>query len=270
MSADPAAVRLSRIWVYPVKSCAGIPVPEWDLDARGLRFDRSFMVVDAVSGEFLTQRELPELALITPRFAGDDLIVAAPGGTVPVPLRDDHAPTRRVRVWEHTGPAADCGDAPAQLLSDHLGYRVRLVAVPQRHLRTAEETFAGPDVPLGFSDGFPLLLIGAASLDALNARLAHPLPMNRFRPNLVVEGAAAFAEDSWSRIEIGGVPIDIVKPCARCTITTVDQATGRRDGAEPLRELGRFRRGERGVLFGQNAVHRATGTLRAGLPVAVR
>jgi len=262
-------MQLSELLVYPVKSCAGIAVTDWPLDARGLRHDRSLMVVDARSGVFLTQREIPALALVRPSLHGGALRLTTPGGSTDLRLDGPPGPTRRVTVWEHTGPATDCGEGAAILLSDHVRRDVRIVAVPRDHERTAESQYAGPDVAVGFSDGYPLLLIGAASLEALNSRLPSPLPMNRFRPNLVVTGAAPFAEDGWDSIRVGEALIDIVKPCARCAITTVDQSTGIRSGAEPLRALGTFRRGDRGVMFGQNAVHRSLGTLRVGDDVQV-
>jgi hypothetical protein len=169
-----------------------------------------------------------------------------------------------VQVWEYRGPARDCGQEAAELLSTHLRRPVRLVALLPDHAREADRGSAGPGVPVSFSDGYPLLVIGQASLDDLNQRLQRPLPMNRFRPNLVITGAAPFAEDGWSSIRIGGIDIDLVKPCTRCAITTVDQATGLRDGGEPLAALAGFRRGPRGVEFGQNAVHRGQGMLRVG------
>jgi hypothetical protein len=172
-----------------------------------------------------------------------------------------------VTVWDDSVVASDQGDAAATLLSDHLGQPCRLVRVDEA--RIADQAYAAPGTVVGFADGFPLLLITDASLGALNGRLPMPLPIDRFRPNLVVSGAEPFAEDGWRRIRIGDIELDVVKPCARCTITTVDQATGRRDGAEPLRALGTFRRGRRGVLFGQNLVHRSQGLLRVGDPVEV-
>lgn len=171
---------------------------------------------------------------------------------------------RTVSVWEHTGLARDCGDAVAEVLSGYLRRQVRLVALSDEHARDADPQFAGPCVPVGFSDGFPLLITAQASLDDLNRRLDRPLPMNRFRPNLVIAGSPAFAEDAWRESRVAAVRIRMVKPCARCRITTVDQATGRPDGAEPLRALGEFRRSSRGVLFGQHAVHTTMGLLRVG------
>jgi uncharacterized protein YcbX len=260
------SVQLADLLIYPVKSGAGISMTAWPLDERGLRLDRSFMVVRADTGAFLTQRQIPALALLRPALGDDLLTLRTPHGTVTVPM-DGDGPARTVQVWEHIGAARDCGDRAAELVSELVGLPARLVGLDPGHDRRAEPGYAGAGVPVGFSDGYPLLVISQASLDALNARLPQPLPMNRFRPNLVLTGTEPFAEDGWTRIEVGAIPIDIVKPCTRCAITTVDQDTGRRAGAEPLRALGTFRRGPKGVQFGQNAVHRAPGMLRVGDPV---
>lgn len=144
-------------------------------------------------------------------------------------------------MWEHTGPAVDCGDEVADLLSEHLARKCRLVGLDDQHTRPTE--LGGGEV--GFSDGYPLLIATEASLADLNARLPSPLPMDRFRPNLVVAGSAAFDEDEWLRLEVAEIVMDVVKPCARCAITRVDQATGVRGDGEPLRTLWHFSEGQR-------------------------
>lgn len=256
-------MHLAGLFVYPVKSCAGVPVQRWQLDRYGLEHDRRAMVVDEAGG-FLTQRQFPALATIRPEFIDAGLHLSSPSGDVDVAWQES-GPQRQVEVWDYSGPAVDSGDQAAQFYSDHLGVRCRLVQIPRDHHRSSDPGY--PQAPVAFSDGFPLLLTTEASLAELNSRLPEPLPMNRFRPNLVVAGSAPFAEDHWTRVSVGSMVIDIVKPCARCTITTVDQATGRREGGEPLRTLGTFRRGVRGVLFGQNAIHQQVGELAVGDPV---
>lgn len=249
-------MHISGLFLYPIKSGAGVSVDRWELDDRGLVGDREFMVVDA-EGAFLTQREEPKLALVQWR---DPYVVTPAGQAAVVP-----GPTRDVEVWGFVGPALDCGEEVAQLLSDFLGRTCRLVRTGPDHARRSDDDQSG----IGFADGYPLLLIGEASLAALNERLPTPLPMDRFRPNIVVAGSAPFAEDQWHRIELGGLPVDVVKPCLRCAITRVDQATGVRGDGEPLRTLGQFRKVKGGVQFGQNLVHRATGMLAVGDPVTV-
>jgi uncharacterized protein YcbX len=263
-----ADVHLSALTSYPVKSARGIALPTGEVDATGLGHDRSFMVVTR-DGTYLTQRELPRLALVHTAFQGDDLVMGLPSGEdlrigltrakgVPIP----------VRVWDDHTVALDQGDDAADLLTAHLGVACRLVRKDPAAIRPADADYA-PGAEVSFVDGFPFLLTTEASLADLNARLPRPLPMERFRPNLVVTGSEPFAEDDWRVIRIGDVVFDVVKPCARCAITTVDQQTGKRDGAEPLRTLGTFRRGRKGVLFGQNLAHRRQGTLRVGDEVVV-
>ncbi len=244
-------MHISGLWYYPIKSGAGVALTEAVLDERGIVGDREFMVVDE-SGGFLTQREAPLLAVVEWHAP----TVVTPIGRAII----DPGPQREVTVWDYTGPAVDCGDGVAGLLSDFLGRRVRLVRTPPEHARRSDDGRTG----VGFADGYPLLLIGEASLGMLNARLPQPLPMNRFRPNIVVAESTPFAEDSWRHIQLGSVPAEVVKPCKRCAITRVDQATGIRGDGEPLRTLGTFRKVKGGVIFGQNVVHDGLGTLRVG------
>jgi hypothetical protein len=263
-------VILSALNLYPVKSCRGIAAARWPLDAFGLAGDRTWMVVDD-AGKFLTQREEPRLALVDVRLADDGTVVlAAPGGApLHLPAARSRPGDREVEVWRHRGPAVDGGDEAAAWISSHLGRSARLVALPRAHARPVSRDWFAGEAHAAFSDGYPLLLIGEASLDDLNSRLVHPLPMNRFRPNLVVRGAAPYAEDLWKRIRIGEVELEVVKPCARCTITTTEQSTGERDGTEPLRTLATYRKTELGVLFGQNVVHLGRGVLEVGAEVDV-
>jgi uncharacterized protein YcbX len=253
-------MQISGLFVYPVKSGAGMAVDAWELDARGLAHDRSYMVVDA-DGTFLTQREAPRLALIRPVLAEPLRIRTPQGSADALP-----GPERPVTVWNFQGTAQDCGDEVAELIGDLLERSCRLVFAQAGLGRRSDDD--GSD--LGFADGYPLLLIGEASLADLNARLPSPLPMDRFRPNVVVSGSAPFEEDEWTRIGLGGIPADVVKPCLRCAITRVDQATGIRGDGEPLRTLGTFRKVKGGVQFGQNVVHRARGRLHVGDEVTVR
>ena len=252
-------MHLSGLFVYPIKSCAGLAVDAWDLDERGLVADRSYMVVDE-SGVFLTQREAPRLATVRPE-PGEVMRVTTPSGSAVA----DPGPVQEVSVWEHTGPALDCGDDVADLLTAHLGRPCRLVALAPQHQRP---TSIGNGM-VGFADGYPLLVAAEASLSDRNDRMPSPLPMSRFRPNLVVAGSSAFDEDDWLTIEIGDVEMDVVKPCARCAITRVDQATGVRGDGEPLRTLGTFRKAKGGVMFGWNVIHRGLGTVRVGDEVRV-
>lgn len=260
-------ITVASLHRYVIKSGAGDTLTQAPLDARGIVDDRRFMVVDD-SGGFLTQRQLPALALIAAVVADGRLSLSAPGRrTLAVDLTGPR-PRRPVTVWEHHGEGEDCGDAVAAWLGGMLGRAAHLVRMPDDARRPVDPRFAGPDDQTAFSDGFPLLLVNLASLAALNERLAVPVPIDRFRANLVVAGAEAFAEDGWRRIRVSGITFDLVKPCARCATILVDQHTAER-GIEPLRTLATFRTSGGKVLFGQNLVHRGLGTLEVGAVVDV-
>jgi hypothetical protein len=259
---------LASLHVYPVKACRGVRVARWEVDRLGLRLDRAFMVVDAESGRFVTQREEPRLARVVPALGEDALALSAAGaGSVRVPLAARDGPRRRIQVWRHAGEGVDQGDAAAAWLSGLLGRALRLVRVPPDHARRVNPERTPFEAHTSFTDGYPFLLISQGSLDALNARLAAPVPMERFRPNLVVTGTEPHAEDGWRRIRIGAVELVLVKPCDRCAVTTVDPESGELRGPEPLRTLATYRRAGNAVLFGQNAVHTAPGPLSAGTPI---
>lgn len=261
-------MHISELHVYPVKGCAGIPLQRAVLDTFGIEHDRRWMVVTA-AGEFVTQRTHPSLALLRTALEPDALVLRSrQAGEVRLPLVPDGA-RRTVRVWRDDVEAIDTGDNAASFVSDHLGAAVRLMYMPEGTVRPADTDHARPGDRISFADGFPLLLITQQSLDELNRRLGEPLPMQRFRPNVVVDAApAAHDEDTWRTVRLGAVPCDVVKPCARCVVTTVDQATGRAR-KEPLRTLAGYRRWNGQVWFGQNVVHRATGAVAVGDRVEV-
>ena len=257
--------------VYPVKSCAGIALAEAQLVETGLAHDREWMVVDPV-GHFLTQRDTPRMALIRTALGDGALTLQVGDASMRLPL-DHDGPPREVVVWRARVPAWDAGDRAAELLSGWLGRPVRLVRFDRRHERLSNQDWTGElRAPNFFSDGYPVLILSLASLDDLNRRLAVPLPMNRFRPNIVLGGVGPWAEDVMRDIELGGARLRIVKPCTRCVITTTDQARGERDGDEPMRTLKSFRYDAalRGVAFGQNAVVLRGGALRIGTPLQLR
>lgn len=262
---------VASLHIHPIKSCRGHDVSEVALDRFGLVGDRRFLVVDE-RGQMLTQRGLPRLALVEPQVSGGEVTLGAVG-TDPVrfcatPRAD--APRLDVVVWRDTVSAADLGPVASGWLSDFLGRPARLVAMPPEFSRPIRKPSARDGDEAAFSDAFPLLVISEASLADLNDRLDEPLPMNRFRPNLVVRDCPAFAEDAWQRIRIGEVILRAAGPCARCILTTTDQRTLER-GKEPLRTLAQYRRSADGdVNFGQNYIHETKmGVLRAGMPVEV-
>jgi MOSC domain-containing protein len=260
-----SAIRVTGLFVYPVKSCAGIPLQEARLGARGIEQDREFMLVGA-DHRFLTQRELPRLALVHPTLGPDGCLRLEAPDYSSFQLAPGACGERyEVVIWRDTVTSVDQGNEVSEWFSTFLKTDVRLVRMPTDVVRTVDQTYAPRSTDqVGFADGYPALLISEESLQDLNGRMAQPLPMNRFRPNIVVRGAGIpFAEDTWSKVRIGSVPFDVVKACARCAITTTDQGTAAR-GEEPLATLATYRRVPRGVLFGQNLVHAAQGVISVG------
>jgi hypothetical protein len=266
-------MRLSGLFIYPVKGLRGLAVQASEVDALGLAGDRRFLVVDE-AGRFLTQRTLPRMTLISTAFEAEHLKLSADrAGAVRVSRASDAtAPLRTVSVWKSEGlEAEDCGEEAARFLSDFLGVRCRLVRIGMAFRRPVLKSAAQHGDVLHFGDGAPLLAASEASLVDLNDRIAthggKPVPMNRFRPNLVIASCPAFAEDGWGRFRIGSVTFRSAGPSARCIVTTTDQLTGER-GKEPLRTLATFRRdatNPTNVNFGQNVINESkTGTVQVG------
>lgn len=268
---------LSALYIYPVKSCRGVSLDEAVLDERGILRDRQFLIVDA-QDRFITQRATPALARVLTGLEPETLrLEHAAVGTLRVPwIPTENAPTREVVVWRDTVLAYDAGDEAAGWLSEAIGQSCRLVSigersrrdVPARRTPEAYTAQAPGPVPVAFSDAFPLLVISEESLADLNQRLdlPEPLPVDRFRPNLVVSGCAEpYAEDKWVSYRVGNAHFFSAGPCGRCVVTTTDQRTLER-GKEPLRTLARYRRTAEGeVVFGQNVVHASPGVcLRVG------
>ena len=261
-------MHLSGIHIYPIKSCRGVSPDAWEVDRFGLRLDRRWMVING-DGIFLTQRTHRRLALARVTVGLDHLRVETTGlPLLEVPLEPGFAAPIPIRVWNDiTAGCCPCPDAD-RWFSRLLDEPVRLAYMPDDVFRPVDSFYAPAGGQASFADGFPFLVVGQASLDDLNHRLAVPLPMNRFRPNLVVSGAGPFAEDGWRSIRIGPLPFEVVKPCARCVVTTTDQDTTM-IGKEPLRTLATYRRVGNDVRFGMNEVHYDTGRLAIGDPVVL-
>ncbi|MCD2177568.1 MOSC domain-containing protein [Rhizobium sp. C1] len=267
-------MRIESMHIYPVKSMRGIPVERTILTASGLLGDRRFMVVDP-DGQFITQRECPALARIEAlpqagylllRKADEEAMVAIPSG-----------PRMKVAVWRSIVDAAVAADGVNETLSRWIGRDAKLVFADAQAERVANPEWAGEGVPMGFADGYPVLVTTTGSLAALNRYLSEQgqpaIGMERFRPNIVIDCDEPWAEDTWSAIEIGGVRLDIVKPCERCVITTQDQMTGEHGKGDPLPAVRHLHfsidRRAPGPIFGWNAVPRGQVELRAGEPVSV-
>lgn len=264
------AIALASIHLHPLKSCATLDVAEARVSARGLAHDRRWLAVDG-DGMAVTGRTQPRLTLVRARADGDGLQLDAPGmPTLRVPTPGAGAPRRGVRVWDDRIDAVVADARADAWLSDFLGAPTRLAWMDAAARRPIDADGARPGDEVSFADGFPLLLLSQGSLDGLNARLAQPVSMRRFRPNLVVDGVDAHAEDGWTRLRIGGVAFDVVQDCTRCVFTTVDPERGERDASgEPLRTLAGYRRRDAGVTFGRNVIPRGEGLLRVGDEVVV-
>lgn len=260
-------MRVSAISIYPVKALHGRTVSEATVEPWGLAGDRRWMVVDD-RGRFVTQRQHPLLATIGVEPAFNGLILSHAGaGTIRISQPDPAAPRHVVTVWRDSVLAADGGDDAAEFLTRIVGESCRLVFMADPHgARPVDPAYAAPEDRVSFADGFPLLATTEASLADLNHRLASPVPMSRFRPNIVVAGSGAWAEDGWRWLRVGPVVFESVKPCSRCVVTTVDQDAGHKSqDLEPLTTLKTFRRDLSGqVIFGQNLIPRGTGTIRVG------
>lgn len=257
-----AAARVSALYVYPVKACRGIRMDSARIVARGFEYDRRYMIVDP-SGRFVTQRELPELALVTTALERDAIVLRRAGHPeCQLPLEHAFGAELDVSVWGHSGPALR-HESGSAWLSAVLARPVSLVFMPESHRRQVNPERARPGDVVSFADGYPFLVISEESLSDLNSRLETPLVIERFRPNIVVSGVTAFAEDGWRRVRFGDVGFRAVKRCDRCSVTTVDPESGQR-GKEPLRTLASYRQEDGKVWFGMNLIHDSEGTLSVG------
>ena len=238
-----------------------------EVDRFGLHNDRRWMLVDS-HGVYVTQRKYPRMCLIHTSFCDGHLVLQAPE-MVAITVRalsDEQSVS--VKVWDDQCVAHDCGEEVAQWLSDFMGIACRLVYFPENENRLVDQTYAKPEEYTAFSDGFPILLISQASLDDLNARLELPVPMTRFRPNLVVSGCEAFAEDGWKQIRVGDLVLRVVKSCSRCGIPCINTDTGERD-AEPIKTLSEYRKNHNKIFFGQNVIANGESRLEVGMSVEV-
>lgn len=264
-------MKLLSAFLYPVKSMRAVQVDALELDARGVVGDRRWMVVEP-DGKFVTQRTVTAMTRLQPSVRRDGGLDLDDGGAV-LQVAFPAATSKRphVTIWRDDFDALDAGDEAAAWLTSRLGMSVRLVAFAPDVKRPVDVTYAR-DAETSFTDGYPLLIANEASLDALNAELPSPIPMDRFRPNLVVRHERAWSEDEWKQLAIDGVRFEGVKPCARCVAITTDQRTGARpQGSEPLTALAKLHTlkvgSSPGAIFGMNLVHRGLGTIRVGTDV---
>ncbi len=258
-------MRLSEINIYPIKSLRGISLEKSAVENRGLQYDRRYLLVNT-KNQFLTQRDLPKMATVGVEITNESLRVSSNGEFLEIPFAPQTNETETVKIWSSRCRARIYESEINEWFSGVLQTDCRLVLMPEETRRKVNYFYAvHKDDAVGFADGYPILLIGGNSLADLNSRLDAPVPMNRFRPNLVVENSEAFAEDDWKKIRIGEAIFHVVKPCARCVITTIDQSNGVKTGVEPLKTLAAYRIPKRSVkkkiLFGQYLIAENAGAV---------
>ncbi|MEX2603837.1 MAG: MOSC N-terminal beta barrel domain-containing protein [Gracilimonas sp.] len=264
-------MHLKDIFIYPIKSLGGIRVDESIAGERGLQYDRRWMLVNN-QGKFLSQRTHPNMALLQVELKKSGLRVFHKqnrDNEILIPFEPQNSNMMPVQIWddEVEGQIVDSG--LSRWFSSQLGIECNLVFMPSKVRRKVDPKYAVNAETVSFADGMPYLLIGQASLDDLNSRLENPVPMNRFRPNLVFAGGRPYEEDEWEELLVGEAQFRIVKPCARCIITTTDQESSNR-GKEPLKTLATYRKVKNKVLFGQNMIWIKGEEIRTGAPVRFR
>lgn len=259
---------VTQLYVYPVKSLAGIPLQSAQVGERGFQHDRRWMLIDQ-NNQFITQRNIGEMALLGTAIDAQHLVIRHRHrpelGNLNVPLEADAYARLSVQIWDDACEALAVSQAADEWLSTALQSPVRLVYIPDDAPRQVEPDRVQIPMNVGFADAYPYLLLGESSLNDLNSRLANPVPMNRFRPNIVFSGAAPYQEENWGELLIGGLPFRGVKPCGRCILTTTDQDTGlRHTGGDPLKTLASYRSVGNKVLFGMNLVTLGEGVIQVG------
>lgn len=261
-------MKVTEINIYPVKSLGGISLEECSIEKRGFQNDRRWMLTDK-NGEFFTQREFPKMATLSISVNDESLTVSSSENEkIEVPFKLEGNQTQKVTVWNSVCDALVLPRNINEWFSDVLKTDCQLVYMPGESEREINKFFNRNNEIVSFADGYPFMLLGENSLNDLNEKLEMKLPMNRFRPNIVIDGAEAFAEDVWKKIQIGETVFRSTKPCARCVMTTIEQNSGEFDGKEPLKTLAKYRMAKdvfpnnfdsldlnaNAVLFGQNLV----------------
>ncbi len=260
---DQPEISLTGIRIYPVKSLAGIYLDQAEVQPQGLQDDRLFMLVDE-KGLFITQRKYPQLALIKvqPMENGFNFRV---GNNLPLVIQDVNFETKtlNIKIWQDECIGLVADEKVNQWFSQYLGFPVKLIKYDYRTPRASDPHYSLPSDIVSFADGFPLLVMSQSSLSDLNSKLESPVTMTNFRPNIIVNGCAAFAEDDWQQIRIGEVVFDAVKRCSRCVLITINPETGiKSDKGQPLKTLSQYRKGDGGVLLGMNLIPRSKGVIR--------
>jgi uncharacterized protein len=259
-------LKIHSLHVYPIKSCRGIDLKTAELVETGIKYDRHWMLVDE-QGNFLTQRQLPQMAGISCQILDQSLIVTADNeDSLEVPLEQTPAGSKSVNIWNDTCKAAIVSTQASAWFSKVLGLACELVYLPESEKRQVDPRYAEPGKIVGFADGFPLLIVSLASIELLNEKLEQKVSIDRFRPNIVIEGCPAHAEDDWHKIAIDNIVIQLAKPCSRCVIPSIDQHSSQKHPTI-LKTLATYRRSGNMIFFGQNGLHNRNGILTTGHPI---
>ena len=261
------SLQLSQIWIYPVKSLGGIALPTAQVQPKGLTHDRRWMLVDEQGG-FMTQRNYPEMALFHLSTDGARYIISHGSDQRELASGTASDQTFESTIWNDIVHVREVREELSRWFSQKLGLSCRLVYFPENNPRPVDPAYKVNDDQVSLADGFPFLIIGQGSLDALNRRLETPLPMKRFRPNFVFTGGDPHEEDTWKKFTIGANRFAGVKPCARCVMTTVDPETGKK-GVEPVKTLATYRRRDNNIYFGQNVIALDHGAVSVGDTITV-
>jgi uncharacterized protein YcbX len=253
---------LSEIFIYPIKSLGKVSLNQSYAEIKGFQYDRRMMLTDD-AGNFLSQRKYPEMARFSVSMNIDGFLIHHDGEELFIPIKMNMKKSRQVTIWKDQLIVPEAGFIYSRWFSEHLNIKCHLVVMNKHTLRQVEEKYTILNETVSFSDGFPYLMIGSASLQDLNNKLKNPVPMDRFRPNLVISTDRPFIEDEFDLFKIGDAVFKRSKACARCIITTTDQSTGKRD-YEPLLTLSRYRKVDNKVYFGQNLICLKEGRVNIG------
>lgn len=257
-------ISVTQLFIYPVKSFAGISVEQSELDDMGLKYDRRWMVVSP-EGVFITQRTVPKMSMIHTQINKGKLILSTEGKVShEVPEISSTSKKLEVNVWNDNVLATKVGDDTDKWISDILGFDCHLVYIEDEVIRQCDLDFSEEGERTGFADGFPILIISEESLTDLNNRLESPVDMRRFRPNIVISGIEAFAEDKFSNFSINNVEMKAVKLCSRCPMPMVDPDLGERTSPEPILTLSKYRKWDNKIFFGMNIIHKNQGEISVG------
>lgn len=256
-------ITVTELNIYPVKGTQGISLTKLTINSTGPKDDRRWMIIDE-NGKFISQRTHPALAIVKSEIVEGKLKLLIPH-IAPIFIDTcDEGNMLEAVIWKDTCHVVEQSKQASQALSDYLKIPCKLVGLANNTIRPVNPKYAATDMDhILFADGFPFLITSQNSLSDLNSKLSESVPMNRFRPNIVVQGLEPYAEDNWKSLRIGDVFFKAAKPCSRCTVITIDQSTGEKS-KEPLKTLAKYRNSEKGIMFGMNIIHCNEGIIQVG------